>query len=481
MNAPLSSSLRVWLWRYVLALVLVSGLTAGGLASSSWYLDHTLTRAGSVSVDLDRSLPGAVNFLILGSDSRAFVSSSTDRASFGSPGQVGGQRADAIIVARVEPKSRRGVLVSFPRDLRVRRPGRSGLHRINESFEQGPQGVIDTIKANFDIPINHYVELDFAGFRDMVDALGGVRMHIASPVRDRVTGLDVKTPGCVTLDGSQALAWVRSRHFTYFEAGKWRTDPTGDIGRIDRQQEFIRRLMAQAVQRGALHPVRANRLADATMANLKVDSRFNVRDGLRLVQAFRSVGPAAVEMMALPTRVVGSGLATTPDSRPLIDRLRGRGPAGAVGETAAARTSRRPPVAPSDVRVRVLNGTGETGVAGDTSARLAEAGFNPAGSGDAERFTYTRTEIRYEPRSRAKAELVARHLKGVGRLVADPGLRNLDVVIIAGTDFKGVAPRPAGAAPGGPAAPAATTGTTARAPAPAAPPAPSGAPAQPAC
>jgi polyisoprenyl-teichoic acid--peptidoglycan teichoic acid transferase len=477
----LASPVRVWVWRYVLALVLVSGLTAGGLLSSSWYLGHTLTRAGSVSVDLDRSLPGAVNFLILGSDSRAFVSNKTDRASFGSPGEVGGQRADAIIIARVEPKSRRGVLVSFPRDLRVRQPGRSGLRRINESFEQGPQGVINTIKANFDIPINHYVELDFAGFRSMVDAIGGVRMHIPSPVRDKVTGLDVRTPGCVTLDGHQALAWVRSRHFTYFEAGRWRTDPTGDIGRIDRQQEFVRRLMAQAVERGALNPVRANRLADATMANLKVDSRFNVRDALRLVQAFRSVGPAAVEMMALPTRSVGTALATTPDSRPVIDRLRGRWPAGAVGETAAARTSRRP-VAPSDVRVRVLNGTGETGVAGDTSARLAEAGFVPAGSGDAQRFSYPKTEIRYEPRSRAKAELVARYLKGVGRLVADPGLRNLDVVVIAGADFKGVASRPTGAAPGGVAPAATSTSTTAPASAAAAgPPTPSGAPPQPAC
>ena len=480
MNAPLSSSFRVWLWRYALALVLVSGLTAGGLATSTWYLGNTLTHAQSVSVDLDRRLPGAVNFLILGSDSRAFVSNKTDRASFGSAGEVGGQRADAIIVARVEPKSRRGVLVSFPRDLRVRRPGKSGLHRINESFEQGPQGVINTIKANFDIPINHYVELDFAGFREMVDALGGVRMHIPSPVRDKVTGLDVRTPGCVTLDGNQALAWVRSRHFTYFEAGKWRTDPTGDIGRIDRQQEFVRRLMAQAVQRGALNPVRANRLADATMANIKVDSRVNVRDALRLVQAFRSVGPAAVEMLALPTRVAGSGLATTSDSRPVIDRLRGRVPAGAVGETAAGRNSGRQ-VSPTDVRVRVLNGTGETGVAGDTSARLAEAGFAPAGSGDAQRFTYARTEIRYEPRARAKAELVARYLKGVGRLVADPGLRNLDVVVIAGADFKGVAPRPSGAAAGGVDAPASTSTSTTAPPAPAVPPSPSGAPAQPAC
>ena len=481
MSAPLSSSWRAWLWRYVLALVLVSTLTAGGLVGSSWYLDHTLKGARSVSVDLDRRLPGSVNFLILGSDSRAFVSDKADRASFGTPREVGGQRADAIIIARVEPKSRRGVLVSFPRDLRVRQPGRTGLRRINESFENGPQGVIDTIKANFDIPINHYLEIDFAGFRSMVNALGGVRMYVPSPVRDKMTGLDIRAPGCVTLNGAQALAWVRSRHYTYFEAGRWRTDPTGDIGRIDRQQEFIRRLMAQAIERGALNPVRASRLADATMANLKVDSGFSVRDALRLVQAFQPVGPDAIEMVALPTREVSSGLAMTADSQALLNRLRGRGPAAAVGEAAAARPS-GPPVAPGDVRVRVLNGTGVAGVAGDALARLADAGFTPAGSGDAQRFSYQRTEIHY--RSPAKADLVARYLKGAARLVADPQLRDVDVVVIAGADFKGVASRPSGAAPGGVAAPATTTTTATTAPpapASAGQPTPSGAPARPTC
>jgi LCP family protein required for cell wall assembly len=481
-TAPFPSSFRAWLWRYLLALVLVSTVTAGGLVGSSWYLDHTFRGARSVSVDLDRRLPGSVNFLILGSDSRAFVTDKADRASFGTPRQVGGQRADAIIIARVEPKSRRGVLVSFPRDLRVRQPGRSGLRRINESFENGPQGVIDTIKANFDIPINHYLEIDFSGFRSMVDALGGVRMYVPSPARDRVTGLDIRTPGCVTLNGSQALAWVRSRHYTYFEAGRWRTDPTGDIGRIDRQQEFVRRLMAQAIERGALNPVRASRLADATMANLKVDSGFNVRDALRLVQAFQPVGADAVEMLALPTREAPAGLAMTADSQPVLDRLRGRASGGAMGETAAARPSGSL-VAPNDVRVRVLNGTGVAGVAGDASARLAEAGFAPAGSGDADRFSYQRTEIHY--RSRAKAELVVRYLKGAARLVADPRLRDVDVVVIAGANFNGIASRPVGAAPGGVAAPpttsTSTTTTAPPSPASAGQPAPSGAPARPTC
>ncbi|MGH9004936.1 MAG: LCP family protein, partial [Acidimicrobiia bacterium] len=329
MSAPFPSSMRAFVWRCLLALVLVSVLAAGGLTGGSWYLDHKLGRAGEVDVDLAKNLPGAVNFLILGSDSRAFVTDEEDQASFGDTGDVGGQRADAIILARVEPRTHRGLLVSFPRDLRVAHPGRKGLHRINESFEQGPQGVIDVLEQNFGVPVHHYMQLDFAGFRGMVDAIGGVRMFVPSPVRDRKTGLDVPAAGCVVFDGRQALAWVRSRNFSYLEAGKWRTDPTADIGRIERQQEFIRRLMAQAIRRGALNPLRANRLADAALANLTLDSTFRVRDGLRLVRAFRGVGPAAVEMLAIPTMPSGQQLRVNEkEAEPLLARLRGEGDDG---------------------------------------------------------------------------------------------------------------------------------------------------------
>lgn len=93
-----------------------------------------------------------MNLLILGSDSRAFVSGEADQDSFGDTRVVGGQRADVIVVAHLDPGSGRGLLVSFPRDLYVSYPGRKGLHRINAAFADGPQGVIDVIRANFDIP-----------------------------------------------------------------------------------------------------------------------------------------------------------------------------------------------------------------------------------------------------------------------------------------------------------------------------------------
>ena len=422
--------------------MLTSTAAAVGLGGGTVLLQHKFSQAKSVRVSLDDALPGSMNILLLGSDSRAFVDDPADKSSFGDTRAVGGQRADVIIIARVEPKTRRGVLVSIPRDTLVRLPKYKGLQLINQSFEDGPQGVIDAIKSNFGVPINHYAEIDFAGFRAMVDAIGGVRMYVPAPSRDRPndpknggTGLDIKTAGCQTFNGTQALAWVRSRYFQYYEAGKWRSDPTADIGRITRQQDFIRRLMAQAVQKGALNPLRASHLADAAMANLTVDSTFNVKDALRLVQAFRPVGAAGIEMVALPTGP------SAPPGRQRRRRSRswpGSGVRCSPPPAGGQRRAKAPKVAPGDVKVRVLNGSGAPRVAGDSSADLAAAGFSPAGSGDADNFGYAKTEIHYAAGAQAKAALLARYLGGVGKLVADSTIRGTDLVLVVGGDWKGV-------------------------------------------
>jgi LCP family protein required for cell wall assembly len=472
-----------------LAFVLTSAAAAVGLGGGSFLLEQKFAQAKSIRVDLDRALPGSMNILLLGSDTRD-LADPADEKRFGDTQDVGGQRADVIIIARIEPKTRRGVLVSIPRDTLVRLPKYKSQVLINQSFEDGPQGVINAIKSNFGVPIHHYAQIDFAGFRSMVDAIGGVRMYVPAPSRDRPppgeknrgTGLDIKTAGCQTFDGTQALAWVRSRFFQYYEAGKWRSDPTSDIGRISRQQDFIRRLMAQAVEKGALNPIRASRLANAAMANLTVDSTFNVKDGLRIVQAFRPVGAAGIEMVALPTRPAGVHLAVATDAQPLLARLRGETDPAAVGEASGAKG---PKVAPGDVKVRVLNGSGAPGVAGDSAADLGAAGFSPAGLGDAANFGYAKTEIHYAPSAQAKAALLGRYLGGVGKLVADSTIRGTDLVLVIGADWKGVIP-PAPAS-GQAAAPtttttAAPTTTTAKAGTPSsAAPTPAGGPARPSC
>src|SRR5204863_645109 len=173
--------------------------------------------------------------------------------------------------------------------------------------------------------------------------------------------------------------------------------------------------------------------------------------------AFRPVGAAGIEMTTLPTKSVGVHLAVSSDAAPILARLRGEVPAPAGGEASALNTA--PRVAPADVRVRVLNGSGTAGAAGEASAAIGSAGFSPAGSGDADKFGYLKTEIHYAPAAQPKAALLARYLNGVGKLVADSSVRGTDVVLIVGGDWKGVTP-PADP-PSGKASPTTATPNTA--------------------
>lgn len=395
-----------------------------GIAGAYWWINNKLEGAPRVDLSLDE---GSANFLILGSDSRAFVSTEQDAASFG---EVGGERADTLIIVRIDPETRRALMVSLPRDLWVEIPGKGGS-KINAAFQDGPQGVIEAIRTNFNIPIHHYVQVDFAGFRNIVDAMGGVEIYSAAPARDPKTGLNVPEAGCTTLDGDQALALVRSRHYQYFESGVWRTDPSGDFGRINRQQDFIRRLIAQSLDSGFGNPARGNDLINKGLKNVTLDSALSTGDVFKLVRVFRSGDPNDVEMAKLPADVGRKGaqsvvLLREAEAAALFARLRGEGSIG--GD-----------VAPSSVKVRVLNGTGGSGVATRTSRQLADAGFLPAGAGDAERFGYSQTEIHYRPGEQNKAELLKQYLGGRGKLVEDTTIGiDADLVVVVGSDFTGV-------------------------------------------
>jgi polyisoprenyl-teichoic acid--peptidoglycan teichoic acid transferase len=157
-----------------------------------------------------------MHVLVVGSDSRAAVTNEPDE--FGTPQMVTGQRSDTIMVVRVDPDEDRAAVLSVPRDLWV--PIASGgVNRINTAFEKGPDVLVRTVSDALGIPIHHYVEIDFAGFRDIVSAVGGVGVFFPTPARDLVTGLQVDRGGCVELDGGRALAYVRSRNYEALVGG----------------------------------------------------------------------------------------------------------------------------------------------------------------------------------------------------------------------------------------------------------------------
>lgn len=412
--------------------------------------------------DDDADLP--MNVLLVGSDTRENMSAE-DQAKFDDRNnRVGGQRSDTIIVLHVDPKQEKAAILSIPRDLYVELPtGRKG--RINQAFEKGPGDLIRTIDSNLGIKIDHYVQVDFTGFRSIVDSIGGVTVYLPGPVRDAKSGLRVDKGGCVELNGEVALAFVRSRNFQYYEGGRWHSDPRGDIGRIERQQDFMRRVIRRAISRGIRNPATANGLVSAAIDNVTIDDALSTKDISRLGRRFKSLEPEAVEMMTLPAdnaRIGGAAVLTLrqPDAQQVIDRFNGVVPPA----------DQPPPSVPAgSIRVRVLNGSGRAGHATEVASGLQKAGFNIADRGDAPEFGSTRSIIEYGSGQKAKAEILQAYLVGGAELRSVPRLAGVDLVLTTGTSLTGVKAKPGAADP---AATSTTVGTK---------PDPKGTPEQPKC
>lgn len=390
--------------------------------------------------------PGkAGNYLVLGSDSRDFVENDAQAEAFGTTEDAGGTRSDTLMIVHIDPESKKSLLVSFPRDTLVDIPGR-GKSKINAAFNDGPQKVIDTIKQNFDIDVNHYVELNFEAFIGVVNAIGTVPVYFPAPARDAFSGLSIAlAPACVPLNGDSALAYVRSRHLEYYDSTtkRWSyVDAIPDIGRIGRQQAFIRRLAQVAAAKAKRNPFAANRMANAVIPKLSVDASLGKGDIFALVNTFRSVDPtntSSIEMVTLPTKggptYQGQSVLypDQPAADALLARLRTFGPDPTQNQPGDDEPI---DVVPSQVRVRVLNGSGTSGLAGTTLSDLQRYSFAPAGIGNAAEVSAT--EIRYQPGKRDRARLVLRYVGGVGRLIEDRALVDADVAVIVGPDFAGV-------------------------------------------
>src|SRR5262249_51399999 len=156
------------------------------------------------------------NFLLVGSDSRAEACVDPNSPYAGGFGDVSSDLSDTIMVVRIDPKASQAAILSFPRDLWVSIAGTGRKSKINSAYEKDdPSRLLQTIEQNFGISIAHYVEVSFCAFKNLVDAVGGVKIPFAYPTRDLNTGLNIPEPACVNMNGDEALAYVRSRHYEY--------------------------------------------------------------------------------------------------------------------------------------------------------------------------------------------------------------------------------------------------------------------------
>lgn len=433
--------------RLILAtgIVLVACLFLG--AGVVWFVTSKLNNFDRIDVAVDAAAKGGPeNYLLVGSDSRDGINEDDPDAGGFLDGGYGGGRSDTIMVARVDPATEKIAVLSIPRDLYVTIAGTDQQDRINTAFAESPQTLIDTVSQTLGISINHYVEVDFRGFQNVVDVLGGVPMYFDQPMRDEWTGLDISEPGCVVLKGDQALAFSRSRHLEVYDGTDWISDPTADLGRITRQQLFMRRALAKARTLGLTDVLKINKLMDVATESISFDPGLSITSSIGLIRHFAGADGDPMVGYSLPTEPF-----TTEDgasvleldvgsAQPTLDIFRGLAPM--PGATVAGQAGGDSGVAPATVDVTVLNGTGIDGQASAAADGLRGFGFTVGTVGDAGTAAQTHTALRYAPGQRAAADLVAGSLRSGAELVEDQGTKD-GVILVTGADFAGVYQPPA--------------------------------------
>lgn len=305
--------------RTLVGVVLVLALFAVGGLLYGYQQFRSIERVelGDVLASAD-----GTNYLIVGSDTRSGISADDPNAgAILGPDAQGGEpeRSDTIMILRVDGEGSR--MLSVPRDLLVTISETGQTTRINSAFNGGPRRLIATLRDQLQLPIHHYLEIDFVAFRDLVDALGGITIDFPHPASDHMSGLNVPEAGPQVLDGTQALAYVRSRYYTETIDGRQVTEPTGDIGRTVRQQQFLSAVVGE--MSGERNPLRLARMTSSMADGMRIDDQMGYLDAVRLALRLRGMG---LEPTSLPTanRTTSSGMAVLDLVQPGADEVLAR-------------------------------------------------------------------------------------------------------------------------------------------------------------
>lgn len=407
------SGLPKWLKITTITLLVVANLVALAVI---WAIQTGNSLFAGADTDdevvqfLDPSTGGQMTFLVVGSDSRAGLD---DLTNFG---QAGGARADVVMLVRGD-SSGSAQMLSVPRDLRVEIPGH-GTNKINAAYAfGGPSLMVETIKSNLNVSVNHYVEIDFVGFQALIDEVGGIEMSFPYPARDDKSGLDVPA-GDQVLNGEQALAFARSRSYEELQNGSWVSVDANDIGRTQRQQTVMKALVSRLKSPSSV--AEAGDIASAMSRHMTIDANLAESSPASLLWDFRSIITGSIDGATLPTYSESIGgasfqIAQQPEADAMLANFRS-------GK----------PFTDQPLQVQVLNGNGTTGAAGEMSQELESLGFQVADIGNADSSTYQQTTV-IVPEGSDDGETITSAL-GYGVVefgVVDNGY---DAVVIVGAD-----------------------------------------------
>lgn len=411
--------------RKLLKVLFVTGLSALVLGAGAGYgyikyLEDRLGRFDGLSQDkvdfkevdkvISDPLPRApINFVFVGTDANKGGNKS---------------RTDSIILAQIRPKEKKSTLVFIPRDFRVQIPG-MGKNKINAAYAYGgPSLTIKTIEEFAGVSVNHYVQIDFTGFQKMVDVLGGVYINVPEPIVDKSKKYRMFIPaGHQKFDGETALNYVRYRH-----------DQRGDFGRIERQQAFLTALSEQVFRLRSV--LRWPKLISILGKNAQTD--LATTQMLRFVNMFRAMDESQMEMISLPgTSKTISGVSYVLPKEEEVAQIM---EAFRQGESVEGfkQVQAKVKIPRSSIRVEILNGIGESGLADKVRLKLNSAGFKVVATANAENFDYEKTTVMYDSsEDYQKAVDVQDFFDGSKVELSKASLeKGVDVLVIIGEDYE---------------------------------------------
>jgi LCP family protein required for cell wall assembly len=298
----------------ITALVLLVVALIAGFLAYRWASDvfDKIEKVPVASVLSDDTSAGT-NYLLVGSDNGQEGGEQREG--------VEGRRSDTIMVLNI--KDGKAKMLSLNRDLWVENPATGQNGRLNATYNQGPANLIQAVTQNFGIPINHYIEIDFVSFGSLVDSFGGIDIPFAHPAFDLASGLDVKQQGLVHLDGKQALAYVRSRHYAEMIDGQVVLDPTSDLGRVQRQQIFLKEIMKKAGAKR--NPFTLMKAAENMSSGLRIDDTMTMWEAARFAWDMGRLDPESVPL-PVTGRTTSGGAAVLdldqPAANAVLDQFR---------------------------------------------------------------------------------------------------------------------------------------------------------------
>ena len=385
-------------------------------------------------------LNGSENILIIGSDSRAGI--------HGYGRGIRGSRSDTSMLLHVPPSHTGATVISFPRDTMVpiyqceadgqghhgqqAQPG--GLEQLNSTFSYGgPACLWKTLEQATHIHIDHFVEVDFSGFKSIVNDVGGVPVCLPYAIRDPASKLNLPA-GRSVVHGTQALAFVRERHIGL----------GSDLQRINRQQIFLASLAQKVKESSSLtNPGKLYTLVHDIASSLTTDTGLSFTDMYAIANSLKGLSTRALQFVMAPVAPYPPSPTDLVEfNQPSADQLfqaiaRDNHILKTAQRADHAKPQPLPTVQPGQVQLQVLNGTSTAGLASTTASQLTARGFKVARAANA---TGTASSTVIEYTSAAQMPQVNTLHKEIpsAQLKQVTGLNGNTISLVLGSGFKGV-------------------------------------------